>query len=920
MPLSWNEIKDRALHFSRDWAGVESEHEHSQTFWNEFFEVFGVSRRRVANFESKVKKLDGKDGYIDLLWKGKLLVEQKSRSKDLDRAHGQARDYFDGLADHELPRYLLVCDFARFRLYDLDEGTTEEFKLEDLHRKTRLFGFLAGYTTQVIQPEDPVNVHAAERMGELHDRLKENGYEGHRLEVFLVRLLFCLFADDTGIFPTNSFHELISQRTGPDGADLGGWIARVFQVLNTRPSDRQATLDEDLLDLPYVNGKLFDEVLPIADFDSAMRDQLLEASALDWSTISPAVFGSLFQSVMDPELRRNLGAHYTSETNILKLIGPLFLDDLKAELEKIGNHENKLKSFHIKLSTLTFLDPACGCGNFLVIAYRELRLLELEVLRRLFARQHSVLTKVSEHVAVDVDQFYGIEIEEFPAQIAQLAMWLTDHQMNMQLSELFGEYFARLPLVKSATIVNGNALRTDWADVIPAKELSYILGNPPFGGHHYQSDSQKEDQRALLADIKACGVLDFVSNWFVKAADFMRASDSIRCAFVATNSITQGEQVGLLWPHLLSRGVHIHFAHRTFQWSSDGRGKAAVHCVIIGFGLLDHARKQLFEYEDVRGDPHAIQCANINPYLVDASDSVVINRSVPVCAVPRMKWGNKPTDGGHLILSPEERLELIASEPDAETFVRRYMGGGDFINGVERYCLWLVEARPEEIRALPMVSARIEAVRQFRLASRAASTRAFAEFPMLFRQISQPAGGYLAVPEVSSERRRYIPIAFLSSIVVCSNTVQFVSDATPWHFGVLTSEMHMAWIRTVCGRLKSDFRYSNGIVYNNFPWPESPTDAQRKKVEVAAQGVLDTRDAFPDSTLADLYDPLTMPAPLVKAHQALDRVVDAAYGKKRFKSDADRVAFLFELYQKYTSLLPSTPTRKKARRKRAAKR
>jgi hypothetical protein len=963
MPLSWNEIKDRALRFSREWQHESSEDAEAKSFWDGFFDVFGVSRRRVANFEKKVKKLDGKDGYIDLLWKGVLLIEHKSRGRDLDRAHTQARDYFHGLTDAELPRYLLVCDFERFRLYDLETGEIPtEFALKDLQKHVRQFGFIAGYQARSFKEEDPVNVLAAERMGKLHDALKAAGYQGHALEVLLVRLLFCLFGDDTGIFPRHAFHELLSQRTSVDGADTGQWLAQLFQVLDTAPDRRQKTLDAQLAEFPYVNGKLFAEPLPLAAFDANMRDLLLQASALDWSRISPAIFGSMFQSVMDKQARRNLGAHYTSEKNILKLIGPLFLDELKAELEKIGNHEGKLKSFHVKLASLRFLDPACGCGNFLVIAYRELRLLEIEVLQRLYARQGSVLHGVADHVAIDVDQFYGIEIEEFPAQIAQVALWLMDHQMNLRVAEQFGEYFARLPLTKAPTIVHGNALRQDWHDVCGGGYVDYILGNPPFLGHHYQNEDQKADQAFVMHEIRAHGVLDFVANWYVKAANYIRGSTVIGCAFVSTNSITQGEQVGLLWPLLLSKGVRIRFAHRTFQWNNEARGMAAVHCVIVGFGLGDVAVKRLFDYPDVRGEAHELTASNINPYLVDAPNVVLSNRSDPICSVPRMSWGNKPTDGGHFLLSPEEKDELLAYEPAAEKFVRRYMSGGDFINGEERYCLWLVDATPQELKALPEVMKRVDAVKQSRLASKAASTREYAKYPTLFRQIAQPDSDYLAIPEVSSERRTYIPIAFVSGDVICSNKIQFVPNATPFHLALLSSAMHMAWVRAVCGRLESRLSYSNTIVYNNFPWPDlaleplSPRERgrgegtgearspaptapssgaarhllpegegikRRAAIETAAQAVLDARAAFPDSTLADLYDPLSMPPALVKAHQALDHAVDAAYiaaekaaGRKppKLGSDAERVAFLFERYQQLTSLLPAAKPKATRRR------
>ena len=948
MPLSLNEIRERARAFAKEWAGETSERAEAQSFWNEFFNVFGVNRRRVAVFEQKAARFSGsKHGRIDVFWPGVMLAEHKSAGVDLDAAYQQATDYFAGLSDAELPRYVLVSDFRRFRLHDLDGGEPVEFALAELHKQIGRFGFISGYQTRSYKEEDPVNVQAAERMGKLHDALKAAGYSGHPLELLLVRLLFCLFADDTGIFPRQAFHELISQRTSADGADLGLWIGRVFQVLNTPVEQRQKTLDEQLAELPYVNGRLFEEILPLADFNAAMRGLLLEASALDWSRISPAIFGSMFQSVMDAKARRNLGAHYTSEKNILKLIGPLFLDGLKAELDKAGNDEKKLAQLHRKLASLKFLDPACGCGNFLVIAYRELRLLELEILKRQFATQQSVLAHVQDHVLVDVDQFYGIELEEFPAQIAQVAMWLMDHQMNLRVSEQFGENVVRLPLRKSATIVHGNALRIDWNDVVPAESLDYILGNPPFVGHHYQDEAQKADQAVVMREIRAHGVLDFVANWYVKAADYMQANPEIRCAFVSTNSITQGEQVGLLWPLLLSKGVRIQFAQRTFQWNNEAKGVAAVHCVIVGFGLRDAVSRRIFDYSDIRGEPQELAAANINPYLVDAPDVVLTNRSDPISDVPRMSWGNKPTDGGHFILSPEERVELLSKEPAAEKFVRRYMGGGDFINGDERYCLWLKDATPQELKSLPEVMRRVDSVKQFRLESKAASTRDFAKYPTLFRQTAQPDSDYLAVPEVSSERRVYIPVAFKSKNVICSNTVQFVPDSTPYHFGVLVSAMHMAWMRTVCGRLKSDFRYSNTIVYNNFPWPELPApapvgvalaatgagvapegaptggDKHRAAIEAAAQGVLDARAEFPDSTLADLYDPLTMPPALVKAHQQLDKAVDAAYiaaekaaGRKppKLGTDAERVAFLFERYQALTSLLPAVKA-KKSRKK-----
>ncbi len=975
MPLSLNEIRARALAFSGEWAEVTSERAEAQSFWNEFFNVFGVNRRRVAVFEQKAARFTGSThGRIDVFWPGVMLAEHKSEGRDLDAAYAQATDYFAGLKDAELPRFVLVSDFRRFRLHDLETGERSDFTLPELHRQIGRFGFISGYQTRSYQEEDPVNVQAAERMGRLHDALKDAGYHGHALELLLVRLLFCLFADDTGIFPRQSFHDLIVQRTSEDGADLGMWIGRIFQVLDTAPERRQTTLDEQLAELPYVNGRLFEEILPLADFNAQMRALLLDASTLDWSRISPAIFGSMFQSVMDDKARRNLGAHYTSEKNILKLIGPLFLDGLKAELDRAGNDEKKLAQLHRRLAALTFLDPACGCGNFLVIAYRELRALELEILRRQFATQRSVLAHVQDHVLVDVDQFHGIEIEEFPAQIAQVAMWLMDHQMNLRVSEQFGENVVRLPLKKSATIVHGNALRIDWNDVVSAEKLSFILGNPPFIGSKLMTPEQREDLLAVAGGLKGAGVLDFVSAWYLKAVDYIRQTEAlarhsresgnrsspagpdtgIRCAFVSTNSITQGEQVGILWGEMLARGMRIFFAHRTFRWNNEARGVAAVHCVIVGFAGSEISPKRLFDYQEIAGEPHEVPAGNINPYLVDAADVLLPNRSKPLCNVPSIGIGNKPIDGGNYLFTTEERDAFIASEPASAAWFRRWLGSDEFINGWERWCLWLGDCPPAELRQMPEALKRIEAVRELRKASKSPPTQKLADTPTRFHVENIPDDNYLVIPEVSSERRAFIPIGFMTPDTLCSNLVKIVPNATLFHFGIVTSTMHMAWVRTVCGRLKSDYRYSAGIVYNNFPWPELPAatdqsdgtdirlsgaarlrgndgqgarghDEQGQKhraaIEAAAQAVLDARAQFPDATLADLYDPLTMPPALVKAHAALDKAVDAAYlaaekaaGRKppRLTTDAERVAFLFERYQQLTSLLPE-PSAKPAR-------
>lgn len=915
MPLSWNEIKDRALKFSREWGDESAESAEAKSFLDAFFNVFGVPRKRVATFEQRIKKLDGRSGYIDLLWKGILLIEQKSRGKDLDRAFQQAKDYFPGLKDRDAPRYILVSDFARFRLYDLEEGKQHEFTLAEFYKNVRLFGFIAGYQTTAYQEQDPVNIQAAERMGRLHDKLKEIGYEGHHLELYLVRLLFCLFAEDTSIFERRQFQDLIEQRTSEDGADLAQWLSSLFEVLNAPQDKRLKKLDEQLLAFPYVNGSLFAELLPSAAFDTCMRQLLLDCCALDWSRISPAIFGSLFQSVMDTTKRRNLGAHYTTEKNILKLIKPLFLDELRAEFERVKTNRKRLEEFHQRLANLQFLDPACGCGNFLVIAYRELRLLELDVLRALDKGEAS-LDVAQFNILCDVDQFYGIEIEEFPAQIAQTALWLMDHQMNMRVSEEFGRYFVRLPLQKSATIVHGNALRRDWREIVKPEALSYILGNPPFGGSKFLLDSQRADVDSVFHDISSAGLLDFVSSWYRKAADYMADNPKIKAAFVSTNSITQGEQVSVLWSDMLKRGVRIHFAHRTFQWSSEARGKAAVHCVIIGFALQDVEEKRVFDYEKPQAEPHEIKVIRINPYLLDAPDILVRARSTPLCGSQIMINGSIPADGGNLILNPDEKDSLLINEPQAKEWIRPFIGADDFINRLERYCLWLADCQPDQLRQMPLVLQRVEAVRMMRLASQKAATQEKAKSASLFTEIRQPkSGNYLAFPRTSSENRVYIPIGFIPASTIAANDIQMVPEAGIYEFGILTSSMHMAWVRVTCGRLKSDYRYSAKLTYNTFPWPQTQTGKQKQAIENAAQAVLDARALFTNSSLADLYDPLTMPEALTKAHHKLDAAVDMAYAKRKFTGDSDRVAFLFELYQQITSPLES----KKATRKKRAK-
>ncbi len=629
MPLSWSEIRDRAVAFSREYREAQSEKSLSQQFWRDFFNVFGVDAKRVASYEQQVKlaKAEGKfsNGWIDVFWRGKLLIEMKSAGQNLDRAFGQALQYFDNLPERDLPRFILVCDFQQFRLFDLETSQEHRFKLADLSKHIKLFGFIPGYQVQAIAPQDPVNIKAVRRLRDLHDALRKNGYEGHDLRVFLVRILFCLFADDTGIFqPAGRFKELLDQLTDP--ADVGRQLTELFEILNTSEDKRQKAHAENYAGFRYINGKLFAERISTPALDHAAREALLEAAALDWSAISPAIFGAMFQDVMNEKERRDIGAHYTSEENILKLIQPLFLDDLWAQFQKVKTNRNRLFEFHKSLRLLHFLDPACGCGNFLVITYRELRKLEAEILRTAYADGQQMLD-VHQFTTVDVDQFYGIEIEEFPAQIAQVALWLTDHQINRQLSDEFGKYFDRLPLKSTPHIHHGNALQVDWEGVLPAARCSYVLGNPPFVGYSYQNKAQKADMAQVMHGVEGAGVLDLVTAWYVKAARYMKAaegnwgqipiqdsrvpgegnaqpklgsgpnfplypanylrralSNSLRTAFVSTNSITQGEQVGVLWSWLLAQGIEIGFAHRTFKWSNEASGKAAVHCVVIGCG------------------------------------------------------------------------------------------------------------------------------------------------------------------------------------------------------------------------------------------------------------------------------------------------------------------------------------------------
>jgi type I restriction-modification system DNA methylase subunit len=948
MTLTRNEIRKRLSLFSKEQQGKTNERSQAQTFWLRFYECFGIRAESATIYEQSVKKLSGAQGFIDSFIPGKLIVEHKSAGKDLDAAFDQASEYFLSLQEAERPRYIITSDFARIRLYDLQSGGDFlQCKLAELSKKADWFMFLVeGEITDIVE-ESEADRKAAYAIGALHEALLQANFKGRDLEVFLTRLLFCLFADDTGIFGENNMFRRLMEATRADGGDVGRVLAELFQVLDTSDSERQKNLDEALARFAYINGKLFADPARIPSFDSGLRAQLIACAQLDWSNISPAIFGAMFQGVLEESnpspqpspaggrgrsvaegegethkstatrkaSRRELGAHYTSERNILRVINPLCMDDLRNELNKAAIKD--LAAFYDKLATLTFFDPACGCGNFLVIAFRELRQLEMDTIdrmndARLTKAGKNGLLDVSTLCRVRVSQFYGIEIDESAAHIARVAMWITDHQLNLEAAARFGTTRPSVPLIDSATIVCGNALRLNWREVLLPEQCSYVLGNPPFAGYSYQSAEQKSDMAQVFGKLKGAGVLDYVTCWYAKAAEYIaNAPDEIQVAFVSTNSITQGEQVAILWSYLFSQGIHINFAHRTFQWSNEGKGIAAVHCVIVGFGLNAATQRKIFDYGDgIKGEPTAITAHNINPYLVDAPTVFIDKRRTPICAAPEMANGGKPTEGGNLLMNDADKAALLLAEPQAEKWIRPYLMGDEFINNISRWCLWLKGIAPAELRAMPHVMRRVEAVKAMRLASTKAATVELANTPTLFGEIRQPSSArYLAIPKVSSERRNFIPIGYLDAEVVCGDKIFFVSDANLYTFGMLNSTLHNAWMRTTCGRLKSDYSYSNTIVYNNYPWCE-PTDKHRAAIEAAAQGILDARALYPESSLADLYDPTAMPPELTKAHTALDKAVDAAYQYKGGKDDAARVAFLFERYQQLTSLLPALTAKK----------
>ena len=915
-----------AKQFAADWQGKGYEKGHSQTFWLSLLQkVYGVEEPdKFITFEDQIM-LDHTsfiDGFIPSTH---VLIEQKSLGKELNKPikqsdgsllspFQQAKRYAAELPYSQRPRWIVTCNFAEFYVYDMERptGDPEIIKLCDLEKEYYRLQFLVDTGDTNIKKEMEVSLQAGEIVGVLYDALLKQ-YKAPEAEDTLkslnalcVRLVFCLYAEDAGIFGSKSmFHDYL--RDIP-ASGVRKALVELFRTLDQKPEQRDKYLADDnpaLAAFPYVNGGLFsDENIEIPPFTEELKNLLLEKASgdFDWSVISPTIFGAVFESTLNPETRRSGGMHYTSIENIHKVIDPLFLDGLRSELEEIKEiavdktRKARLDTFQSKLAGLTFLDPACGSGNFLTETYLSLRKLENEVLR---CATDQISMDLDGIIQVSIGQFYGIEINDFAVTVAKTALWIAESQMMKETEDVVHMSLDFLPLKSYANITEGNALRLDWESVVPKDKLNYIMGNPPFVGYSLQSKGQKEDILSVYVDekgkpYKTAGKIDYVSGWYFKAAQLMQGTD-IRTAFVSTNSITQGEQVAGVWKPLYDRfGIHIDFAHRTFRWDSEASIKAHVHCVIVGFSPApNQAPKRIYTMERYQ------EAENINPYLLDAPNAFVDSRNKPICDVPLMTTGNRPADGGHLIIEADEYDEFIAKEPNALPYIKRLVGAAEFINNKKRWCLWLVGISPAELRKMPLVLQRVEACKADRENAPDAGRRKLAERPTQFREINNP-DTFVVVPAVSSERRRYVPIGFLDKNTIATNLVITIPDAQLYHFGVLTSNVHMAWMRAVCGRLKSDYRYSKDVVYNNFPWP-TLTDAQKAKIEQTAQAILDARALYPDCSLADLYDEIAMPPELRKAHQQNDRAVMQAYGfDVATTTETSCVAELMRMYQKLT--------------------
>ena len=914
--------RNAAREFASQWAGRGYEKGESQKFWMQLLsEVYGVEHvASFIEFEDQVM-LDSTsfiDGYIPST---KVLIEQKSQGKDLRKAikqsdgslltpFQQAKRYVLGLPLSRHPRWVVVSNFTEFLVYDMEQpnGEPEQILLENLEKEYYRLQFLVNVKSEHISREEEVSMKAGEIIGAIYDAMLEQYGDRdpetlQQLNILCVRLVFCLYAEDAGIFTRDQFHDYLVKH---DTEMMRTALLQLFEVLNTPVEQRSKFLRDDLKAFPYAKG-VFSEHIDIPQFTPSLRELLLQKASLDfdWSEISPTIFGAMFESTLNPETRRSGGMHYTSIENIHKVIDPLFLDDLRAELDTIleekveKKRQQQLGAYQDKLASLTFLDPACGSGNFLTETYLSLRRLENRAVSAMTHGQAFIGFEEFSPIKVNINQFYGIEINDFAVTVATTALWISESQMLAETEQIIKHDIDFLPLKANANIHEGNALRIDWETVVPKDELDYIIGNPPFVGYSNQNKAQKEDILSVFVDkngkpFKTAGKIDYVAGWYYKAAQLMLGT-KIRAALVSTNSITQGEQVAFIWKPLKELfDIHIDFAYRTFRWDSEASDKAHVHCVIVGFSNVLNTKKFIFDNDKKK------EAQIINPYLIDAPEVFIESRKNSLCHVPVMIYGSKPTDGGFLFLTEEERKEAIAKEPKLEKFIKRILGATEFINNKVRYCLWLVDASPNDIRNSSFIRERVAQVRDFRLSSPKKATQESANTPALFQEIRHPKNDYLIVPRVSSERRHYVPMGYVSSDVVTNDAVQIIPDASLYHFGILESNVHMAWMRAVCGRLESRYRYSKDIVYNNFPWPEV-NDEQREKIAATAQAILDARALYPDSSLADLYDELTMPPELRKAHQQNDRAVMAAYGFPITMTESECVARLFELYQQLTS-------------------
>ncbi|MFI8833295.1 DNA methyltransferase [Streptomyces afghaniensis] len=913
------EIRRRARRFARSWEGVTSEQAEKQTFWNEFFQIFGVERRQVAVYEALAKRAStGRSGWLDLLLPGQMGAEHKSAGKSLDEAMDQLIDYLPHLPPAEHPWLLIVSDFARFQWKNLETGNSGVFQLNELVDHLHLFWWLAGYQPEHQEFGDEVvaNLAATELLAEVYDALISSGYPAGDAREWITRLLFCLFADDAGVWDRNAFHSYLALHTAPDGHDLGDVIARVYRVLNTPPGQRPKSLDEDLAQFTYINGDLFANDLWPVSGNSEVRRTLLAACTFNWSVISPAIFGSLFQNVMTTRERRQLGAHYTSERDILRTIRPLFLDDLENELSAAASLP-KLRAFHDKLANLKFFDPACGCGNFLVIAYREIRNLETMCLRKIAEKERD--TTVGQRAMslallckVTVDHFYGIELEEFPARIARTALYLMDHLENRRVSVEFGEHFMRFPIPAVPNIHVGNALRDDWEGVLPADQCDYLFGNPPFAGQKTRAADQTSDMQYVWGAAYARW-LDYVTGWYRLAADYV-TKGSARAAFVSTNSVTQGEQVARVWRTMLDKGIHIDFAHRTFAWTSEAKGKAIVHVVIVGFSANERAtRRIIFDYPDIKGEPKVERATHINPYLLDAPDVLVESSTTPMSSsLPPVQYGNKPSDGGHLIV---EEGDLPPTGDPAHSYIRPYIGAHELIRGERRYCIWMEAPDPETLGNSVWLRTRLEAVRKFRLESSAADTKKMASRPWRFFRTPQPAVPYIAIPRHVSQAREWFTVAYEEPNVIASDALFTAEDPEGFLFPILSSAMFMSWLRTIGGKIKSDLRFSGPMVYNSFPLP-ALNAKQREEIIDAGKELLAARSNHPSSSLALLYDPLSTPEDVLKAHRSVDRAVDRVFSPRaRPTTVTDRMNILFPAYEAMLGrLVTAAPVKPRRRR------